>query len=117
MTFGLGCAKDQERHIISQHLPYQLFCPQPSCLWRGGLEDDFEAHLKSCHPGHEHKPVLIYDTKLVLGYILEDGAPVERAEKYALDFIRERALELGKVEEWEDLCGRRAATGRCRCDG
>jgi hypothetical protein len=58
----------------------------------------------------------IYDTKLVLDYILEDGAAVEVAERFALRFIAERGLELGKVEEWEDLCGRRAKTGWCRCD-
>jgi hypothetical protein len=71
--------------------------------------------VKTYHPGYELRPVTIYDVKLVLGYILEDGAPVERVEKYALDFVAERAVELGKVEEWEDLCGRRIETGRCRC--
>jgi hypothetical protein len=93
--------------MISQHLPYRLSCPQQSCRWRGGLEDVFEAHVRTCHPGYKLKPITIYDAKLVIGYILEDGAPVWRVEKYALDFVEQRAVDLEKVEEWEDLCGRR----------
>ena len=80
------------------------------------MKDEFKAHLKDCDPGNDREPGQIYDTMLVLGYI-EDGSPARRAEKYALDFVAERALELGKVAEWEDLCGRRAKTGWCRCDG
>jgi len=71
--------------------------------------------LKRCHPGDEREPGMIYGLKLVVGYI-DDGTSVRRAEKYALDFVAERALELGKVEEWADLCGRQAKTGWCRCD-
>jgi hypothetical protein len=58
---------------------------------------------------------VIYDIKLIIEYV-KDGAPVRTAEKYALDFVAERALELGKVEEWEDLCGRRARMNPCLCD-
>lgn len=61
------------------------------------------------------EPGLIYDTKLVLDYIFEDHIPIDSAEKYALDFVAFKALELGKMEEWEDLCGRRAKTGQCTC--
>ncbi|KAH9979439.1 hypothetical protein BGW80DRAFT_1455156 [Lactifluus volemus] len=41
-------------------------------------------------------------------YIFDDHTPFETVERYALEFIAARALELGKEEEWEDLCGRRA---------
>ena len=101
---------------MSHHLPYSLSCPIPACRWRGARKDEFKTHSKKCHSGDRLEPYPIYDTKLVLGYILDDGTPVETAEKYALDFVAERALELKKEDDWEDLCGRRAKTGRCRCD-
>ncbi|KAH9979443.1 hypothetical protein BGW80DRAFT_1523826 [Lactifluus volemus] len=58
----------------------------------------------------DREPGSIYDTKLVLGYI-EEGSPVQNVEKFVLDFVAERAIELRKVEEWEDLCGRREKAG------
>jgi hypothetical protein len=89
----------------------------PSCHWRGGRKDGFKPHLKKYHQGYgSAEPCLIYDSKLVLGHILADRMSVERAEKYALDLVAERARELNKVEEWQDLCGRREKTGRCHCD-
>jgi hypothetical protein len=77
--------------------------------------DEFNSHLRRCHPGEVSEPGIIYNIKLVLDYI-RGGAPVRTVEKYARDFVAERAVELGKVEEWEDLCGRRARLGWCRCD-
>ena len=74
-------------------------------------------HVKRCNPGHEYEPCPLYDTELILGWILDDHTPVQRAEKYALDFVRERALELRKQAVWDDPCGRRARTGQCRCNG
>ncbi|KAI0249384.1 hypothetical protein BJV78DRAFT_701384 [Lactifluus subvellereus] len=109
-----GRKQDVKRHIVSHHLPYSIFCLNPSCSWRGGREDDFARHSADCGPSSMRGD--IYDTKLVLGYILEDGVAVEVAERFALQFVAERGLEFGKVEEWEDLCGRRAKNGWCRCD-
>jgi hypothetical protein len=88
----------------------------PSCRWRGARKDEFKTHSRKSHSGYELEPCPIYDTKLVLGYILDDGTPVETAEKYALDFVAEKAVELKKEEDWEDLCGRRAKAGQCHCD-
>jgi hypothetical protein len=110
-----GRPQDLGRHMLSTHLPYCLFCPMPSCRWRGARGDEFKAHLRKRHPGNDGEPSHIYDTKLVLGYI-KDGTPVRRVQKYALDFVLERALELGKTEEWGDLCGRLAKAGWCDCD-
>jgi hypothetical protein len=76
--------------------------------------DDFVRHSQNCGPNAMHGD--IYNTKLVLSYIFEDGAAVEVAERYALRLVAERGLELGKVEEWEDLCGRQAGTGICHCE-
>jgi hypothetical protein len=53
---------------------------------------------------------------LILGCIFEDGTPVEVAERFALRFVAERALELGRVDEWRDLCGRGVNVGQCTCD-
>jgi hypothetical protein len=71
--------------------------------------------LKKCHLGGRHEPGVIYNIKMILDFI-KDGTPVRTAEQYARDFVAVRALELGKVEEWEDLCGRRTKAGWCRCD-
>jgi hypothetical protein len=100
--------------MLSVHLPYSYFCP--SCYKRGGRKDEIKEHIKSSHLDAGLEPRPIYNTGLVLDYIFKSGAPVRSAEKYALDFVAERALELRKVEEWEDLCGRRARIGWCRCD-
>lgn len=59
-----------------------------------------------CGPIPEWEEYQIYDTSLILGWILEDGTPVQVAASYALDFVRERAMELGKVESWSNLWGR-----------
>jgi len=100
---------------LSHHLPYWIFCCNPSCNWRGARDDDFKRHLENCGPNSARGD--IYDAKLVLGYIFEDGTAVEVAERFTLRFVAERAFELGRVEEWRDLCGRRVNTGQCRCDG
>jgi hypothetical protein len=72
--------------------------------------------LRNHHPAHGNRnPGKIYDKLLVLGFIFEDSVPVERAEKYALGFVAERARELGKEVEWDDLCGRRGRTSGCHC--
>ncbi|KAI0249375.1 hypothetical protein BJV78DRAFT_1155852 [Lactifluus subvellereus] len=99
---------DVKRHVLSHHLPYWIFCCNPSCNWRGGRDDDFKRHLEDCGPNSVRGD--IYDTKLVLDYIFEDGTAVEVAERFALRFIAERAFELGRVE-WRDLCGRGVNTG------
>jgi hypothetical protein len=99
--------------MVSHHLPYSIFCP--SCYWRGGREEEFTTHSKRYHPGEVLKPSLIYNTNLVLGYIFDGSTAIDVAERFALRFVAERAVELGKVEEWNDLCGRRAKTGHCRC--
>jgi hypothetical protein len=72
------------------------------------------AHIQKHHRGQDIKPRPVYNTGLVLDIIFKDGEPVEKAEKYALDFVYEMAEQLGKLDEWKDLCGRNK-TGPCRC--
>ncbi|KAI0253401.1 hypothetical protein BJV78DRAFT_1153035 [Lactifluus subvellereus] len=112
--------QDLGRHCLSFHLPCWIHCP--TCFWRGDREEDFNRHLKEqkCGPKPAREQYQIYNTKLILDWVLNDNAPVETAVRYALNFVGERALELGKVEEWRDLWGRQGKRGRhgcCQCEG
>jgi len=40
---------------------------------------------------------------LIAGWIIEGHTSFEVAESYALDFAREKAIELGKEEVWRNL--------------
>lgn len=91
------------------HLPCWIFCPYPSCNWRGTRTYALKSHLdrNKCGPSPEFEDQCqIYDTNLILGWILQDDLPVQVAASYALDFVGERARELGKLETWRDLWGR-----------
>ncbi|KAI0003325.1 hypothetical protein BJV74DRAFT_524693 [Russula compacta] len=97
-----------KRHILSMHLPCWVHCPHPSCSWRGTRKEELDRHMvkENCGPRPERGQYQVYDTKLILSWILEDNTPVEVAARYALDFVGERAKELGKEEAWKDLWGR-----------
>ena len=97
--------EDVERHVLQSHLPHSLYCPAPSCLWRGATPRVFKRHSSRYHPEAPHpvQPCLIYDAKSVLGNIFDHGMPVEMAQQYALQCVAEKALEVGKTEEWEDM--------------
>ena len=69
---------------------------------------------QKCGPKPAREQYQIYDTKLILNWALNDNAPVEAVVRYALDFVGERALELGKVEQWSDLWGRQGKRARRR---
>lgn len=45
---------------------------------------------------------MVYDKKLILGWIFEDLISVDVVAKYALDFVQQRATELGKGDAWSD---------------
>lgn len=99
--------QDWDRHIISFHLPDNLCCPNPGCPWRGHREDYCMSHIKkgTCGslaiPEWEHQR-MIYDPKLILDWILDEAVSFEVAVQYALDFVQERARELGKADLWRD---------------
>jgi hypothetical protein len=110
-------AKRLKTHVIACHLPYVFYCPIPPCHWRGGRRDEYDAHFRSRHPEYDKRePGQIYDYASILCFIFEDGITYRTAECYALDFVAEKARELGMEEEWKDLCGRRAKGGPCRCN-
>jgi hypothetical protein len=108
---GFKRKQELERHIASRHLPNWIYCSSPSCPsdWRGNRKEEFKKHTEKgqCQRGPSHGPeqaqYKIYEPKLIAGWIIEDHASFEVAESYALDFAREKAIELGKEEVWRNL--------------
>ncbi|KAH9974637.1 hypothetical protein BGW80DRAFT_150028 [Lactifluus volemus] len=113
-----GSAKrpqDLDRHMLESHLPCHLYCP--SCFWRGDRTEDLTKHLQVAKCGQRpRKQCQIYEKKLILDWILNDGEPIEKVVCYALSFVSEKARELGKVEEWRDAWGRQGKIARRRYD-
>jgi hypothetical protein len=107
-------SQDLHRHILSFHLPCWIYCP--TCFWTGNRGEYFNRHLKNnkCGPKPPREQYEIYNTKLVLGWILEDNMPIEKAARFALSFAEERALELGKSQEWRDILGRQGKRAQRR---
>ena len=100
--------QEAKHHFLQHHLPFSLYCPAPSCLWRGARPDEFMRHSSRYHPEAPHtvQPCLIYDTKVVLGYIFNHEMGVELAQHYALQLVAEKAMEVGKTEWCTRLWGR-----------
>jgi hypothetical protein len=105
-----------DRHMLTSHLPCHIYCP--TCFWRGDRKEDLYQHLKvaKCGPRPTREQYQIYETKLILDWILNDGVPIEKAVCYALSFVYEKARELGKGEEWRDPWGREGKRARRRYD-
>jgi hypothetical protein len=108
--------QERDRHVVTRHLPLSLLCRR--CGRRDGREDEHKKHLKSCDPGNEHDPCLLYNKRIVLGWLFEDGARVETVEMYALDFVMEWAVKQGNQVVLSDPCGRQGtqSTGQCPCN-
>ncbi|KAI0256598.1 hypothetical protein BJV78DRAFT_292392 [Lactifluus subvellereus] len=108
--------QDRDRHATSIHLPLFLLCRR--CGRRDGREDEHRKHSKACAPGQQNEPCSLYNKKLVLGWVFEDGTPVETVERYALDFVREWAEKEGNQAVLNDPCGRQGTrnTGQCPCN-
>ena len=85
-------------------MPYYLYCPNPACDWQGCRKEDLHEHIDegNCGPRPEvEEERLIYDPKLILGWIRE-GVPIEVGQIIAADLAEERARELGKTNLWEN---------------
>ena len=98
--------QEWERHIVSRHLPDNLYCPGPACPWRGHREDARKRHIGrgKCGPTPEwEEQRKIYEPDLFIDWVLNGSASTELVETYALDFVEERARELGKTHLWKDL--------------
>ena len=111
LACGKTCSRQQEldRHYQCFHLPRFIFCPHSGCQWRGNRTDDFDKHLNT-HNGAQRpaeKDYLIYDVKLIVDWIKNSPGNdfLQTAQNYAVDLVKERALELGKPEWLEDPWG------------
>jgi hypothetical protein len=103
------CGRRQElkRHLLSFHLPFWIFCPYSRCPWRGHRVEGLKTHLchQKCGPEPNRKQYEIYDSDLVVGWILDNGTSVKVAADCALAFVQGKAWELQMMEEWVNLWG------------
>jgi hypothetical protein len=78
--------------------------------------DDFDKHLDTqmCGPKPEGSQCQIYNVKMVLSWIKNqeggDRNVVSTAQNFAVDLVKERALELGRQEWLGDTWGYSAET-------
>lgn len=99
---SLNRSQDVDRHIQSYHLPCCVYCPSSDCDWRGCRTDELRTHFKRhLQPNQESTELgeyLIYDVKMVLGWIkdAESDDCIRTARDLALNLVRQRAKELGK---------------------
>jgi len=103
--------QELERHIQSLHLPYWLFCSSPGCQWRDDRIDKLQRH-RSTHNGQTasagEQDCQIYNVKMILG-LIKDSAGIDgitTGQSFAVDLVKERALEIEKQEWLEDPWGR-----------
>jgi hypothetical protein len=72
--------------------------------------DDFDKHLatQKCGPKPEEPQYQIYNVKMVLSWIKsrEGGDVILTAKNFAVELVKERALELGNQEWLKDPWGR-----------
>ena len=115
---GISIKRDPEleRHILSLHLPDNLYCPGLACPWRGHREDARKRHVGrgKCGPTPEwEEQRKIYEPGLIISWVLDAAISTEVAEMYALDLVKERARELEKTNLWKDLkrCDRMISGG------
>jgi len=95
---------------MSLHLPPWLYCSSPGCRWRGGRVDEYQRH-KTTHNAQnfqaEEQECHIYNAKMILSLIKDSAGSdvLTTAQRFAVDLVKERALELGKQEWLEDPWG------------
>ena len=92
--------QELDRHIKLMHLPCWVFCPYSGCEWRGCRLDEFQKHVdqKRCNQNSMEKDYRIYDVDAILDMIrrAESNDSIQNAQNWAVDFVRERAIQLGK---------------------
>jgi hypothetical protein len=100
--------QDLDRHIQKIHLPCWLYCPYSHCEWRGCRLDELQTHLDQlkCDRNSTERECRIYEVGTILDMIRdpENNDSIKNAQNWAVDFVRERARELGKngwvVDPW-----------------
>jgi hypothetical protein len=115
-TKPYGRKQDLGRHLLGSHLPCSICCPYQSCPWRGDRTEDLQKHLRTEKCGSldlKREQYEIYERSAILDWIFTRGEDVEKVASYALGVVEERALEVGKVEEWGDLWGYQWKADQC----
>ena len=92
------------------HLPCWIFCPYSRCEWRASSVDEFQKHLdqQRCNQNSMEKEYRIYDVKAILDMIrcAESNDSIQNAQNWAVRYVQERAIQLGKNGWLEDPWGR-----------
>ncbi|KAI9452216.1 hypothetical protein BJY52DRAFT_946735 [Lactarius psammicola] len=103
-----GRRQDRDRHLLL-HLPCSLYCPYPSCSWRGDRTNLFRQHWNAhaCGPVPKREGYQIYPSKMILDWITNGRVSTDVAADYALLFAEGKARDLGKLEAWKNLWGRK----------
>jgi hypothetical protein len=103
--------QELDRHIRLMHLPCCVFCPYARCEWRGCRVDELQKHLdqQKCNQHSTEKEFRIYDVDPILNMIrgAESNNSIQNAQKWAVHYVRERAIQLGKNAWLEDPWGQR----------
>jgi hypothetical protein len=101
--------QELDGHYQVYHLPCWLFCPLPDCQWRGGRVSEYNKHWNAHQ--YDQNPAegqyQIYNVKMVLDWIKDSqgGDVVSIAQSFAVDLVKERALELGRQDWLQDPWG------------
>ena len=100
--------QELNRHIQLMHLPCCVFCPYSRCEWRGCRVDELQKHLdqKQCNRNSADREYRIYDVQRILEMIrvAENNDSIKIAQDWALHYVQERAIQLGRngwiVDPW-----------------
>jgi len=107
-TSSLSRTQDQRRHLLT-HLPHWIHCPAPDCIWRGDRFNAFVRHWGNDHPSGNQVPnesqCKTYDPQPLMKAIYEGTLCIQDAQNYAISMVKNRALQLRKLELSEDPWG------------
>lgn len=107
--------QERKRHMLI-HLPCWLQCPEGGCLWRGDRWENLRRHRGKSHSSNmqevDKTESIIYDPWPLMEGI-KDETTLEIATQLAISLLKERAVEVGKLDLWEgDLWGRKRRKAR-----
>lgn len=102
--------QERDRHVKS-YLPNSLFCPFAHCSWRGDRVNTLKTHWRTTHPyfgeGPRPEDCRIYDPDPLVRGVAGRELTIEHARMIALQVVKLRAPELGKLGIWNGEWGRR----------
>jgi hypothetical protein len=106
---SFGRTQERDRHVRT-HLPYSLFCSFPGCSWRGYRPYSLRPHWVERHANFGEAPrpedCNLYNPDLLVQPIISGESLIDEVIAIALQTIRIRTQELGRVDILEDEWGR-----------